>query len=64
MHIQAQTQASEKKKHKKKGFLIRWIYQKNVYEIMSEVDLKEEKYGLFVHVSHIQDSNGKFLKMK
>jgi hypothetical protein len=46
------------------GFLIRWIYQKNVYEIISEVDLKEAKYGLFVCVSHIQDSNGKFFKMK
>ncbi len=31
---------------------------------MSEVDLKEAKYGPFVHVSHIQDSNGKFYKMK
>ncbi len=31
---------------------------------MSEVDLKEAKYGPFVHVSHIQYSNGKFYKMK
>jgi hypothetical protein len=46
------------------GLKIRWIYPKNVYEIMSEVDLKEAKYGPFVHVSHIQDSNGKFYKMK
>jgi hypothetical protein len=35
------------------GFLIRWIYQKIVYEIMSVVDLKEAKYCPFIHVSHI-----------
>jgi hypothetical protein len=35
-----------------------------IYVIMSKVDLKEAKYGPFVHVSHIQDSNGKFYKMK
>jgi hypothetical protein len=35
------------------GFLIRWIYQKYIYEIMSAVDLKEAKYGPFIHVFHI-----------
>jgi hypothetical protein len=31
---------------------------------MNKVNLKEIKYGWFVHVSHIQDFNGKLYKNK
>jgi hypothetical protein len=46
------------------GFQYGTFIKKMLDEIMNKVDLKEAKHGPFVHISHFQDLNGKFYKMK
>ncbi len=46
------------------GFPKGTFIKKILDEIMNKVNLKEAKHGPFIHISHFQDLNGKFYKMK